>query len=57
LLGNGTGYLGARTAVATVIRAGGDVDTTAAIVGEIVALATGRRGFRGEWLAGREGLR
>jgi len=54
LLGNGTGYLGARTAVATVIRAGGDVDTTAAIVGGIVALATGAAGIPGG-VAGRAG--
>ena len=38
------------------IRGLGDVDTNAAIVGGIVALAVGRDGIPADWLAGREEL-
>jgi ADP-ribosylglycohydrolase len=40
----------------TTVQAGGDMDTTAAIVGSIVVLATGRGGIPAEWLAAREPL-
>lgn len=43
-------------AVWETVRAGGDVDTTAAIVGGVVALATGPEGIPPEWLTRREGL-
>lgn len=43
-------------AIRTTIAALGDVDTNAAIVGGIVALAVGREGIPAAWLAGREGL-
>ncbi|GAA0222333.1 ADP-ribosylglycohydrolase family protein [Cryptosporangium japonicum] len=45
-------------AILTCIRAGGDVDTTAAIVGGIVATftGTGPGGIPGDWLAAREPL-
>lgn len=38
------------------VRAGGDLDTTAAIVGGIVVMGTGRDGIPPEWLANREPL-
>jgi ADP-ribosylglycohydrolase len=38
------------------IRAGGDIDTTAAIVGGIVALAVQADGIPADWLAEREEL-
>lgn len=41
-----------RLAVSSVIRCGGDADTTAAIVGGIVGAATGETGIPGEWLSG-----
>jgi ADP-ribosylglycohydrolase len=41
-------------AIVTTIRAGGDIDTTAAIVGGIVGLAVGREGIPADWLADRE---
>ena len=44
-------------AIVNTIRAGGDIDTTAAIVGGIVALATGREGIPTDWLADREEVR
>lgn len=43
-------------AIWETVRCGGDVDTTAAIVGGVVALATGREGIPVEWLARREQL-
>jgi ADP-ribosylglycohydrolase len=45
-----------RTAIVRTIRGGGDIDTNCAIVGGIVALATGRAGIPAEWLADREEL-
>ena len=45
-----------RTAIVRTIRGGGDIDTNAAIVGGIVALAVGREGIPSEWLADREEL-
>ena len=44
-------------AIVNTIRGGGDIDTTAAIVGGIVALATGREGIPADWLADREEVR
>jgi ADP-ribosylglycohydrolase len=46
------------SAIKSCIEAGGDVDTTAAIVGGIVATFTGRgeRGIPAEWLSAREPL-
>ncbi|MBX9582319.1 MAG: ADP-ribosylglycohydrolase family protein [Gemmataceae bacterium] len=44
-------------AVVNTIRAGGDIDTTAAIVGGIVGLAVGRAGIPADWLADREEVR
>ena len=41
-----------RSAVISVIRCGGDTDTTAAIVGGIVGSAVGKQGIPGEWLSG-----
>lgn len=41
-----------RVAVSSVIRCGGDADTTAAIVGGIVGAATGESGIPNEWLSG-----
>lgn len=41
-----------RAAVSSVIRCGGDADTTAAIVGGIVGAATGASGIPKEWLSG-----
>lgn len=38
------------------VRAGGDLDTTSAIVGGIVVMGTGREGIPPEWLAAREAL-
>jgi ADP-ribosylglycohydrolase len=38
------------------VEAGGDADTTSAIVGGIVAAHTGRDGIPPEWLAAREPL-
>jgi ADP-ribosylglycohydrolase len=43
-------------ALVNTIRAGGDIDTNAAIVGGIVALATGPVGIPEDWLADREEL-
>lgn len=43
-------------AVWNAIRVGGDIDTTAAIVGGVVALAVGREGVPHDWLASREEL-
>jgi ADP-ribosylglycohydrolase len=43
-------------AIIQTIRACGDIDTTSAIVGGIVALAVGREGIPTDWLAGREEL-
>ena len=43
-------------AVRSCIRSGGDVDTTAAIVGGIVAAYTGLDGIPPDWLAAREAL-
>lgn len=45
-----------QTAIVQTIRAAGDIDTNAAIVGGIVALAVGREGIPPEWLADREEL-
>jgi ADP-ribosylglycohydrolase len=45
-----------RTAIVRTIRGCGDIDTNAAIVGGIVALAVGRDGVPADWLAGREEL-
>jgi ADP-ribosylglycohydrolase len=39
-----------RSAVTTVIRCGGDTDTTAAVVGGIVGAAVGKEGIPREWL-------
>ena len=41
-----------RSAVMSVIRCGGDTDTTAAIVGGIVGTAVGRAGIPDDWLTG-----
>ncbi|GIE77479.1 hydrolase [Actinoplanes philippinensis] len=43
-------------AVAACVVAGGDVDTTAAIAGGVVASHTGRDGIPGAWLSAREEL-
>ncbi|MFO0801688.1 MAG: ADP-ribosylglycohydrolase family protein [Gemmataceae bacterium] len=43
-------------AVVQTIRAGGDIDTNAAIVGGIVSLATGQDAIPADWLANREQL-
>lgn len=43
-------------AIWETVRSGGDVDTTAAIVGGVVALATGREGIPAGWLTHREKL-
>ncbi|HET6483930.1 MAG TPA: ADP-ribosylglycohydrolase family protein [Actinoplanes sp.] len=43
-------------AIAACVRAGGDVDTTCAIAGGIVAAYTGRDGIPAHWLAAREPL-
>lgn len=43
-------------AIAACVRAGGDVDTTCAIVGGIVAAYTGPTGIPSPWLAAREPL-
>ncbi|QJW96214.1 ADP-ribosylglycohydrolase family protein [Frigoriglobus tundricola] len=45
-----------RTAIVQTIRAAGDIDTNCAIVGGIVALATGRAGIPADWLTDREEL-
>ena len=50
----GTG--GLEAAIVNTIRCGGDIDTNAAIVGGIVALAVGRDGIPADWLADREDL-
>ncbi|MFJ1701967.1 ADP-ribosylglycohydrolase family protein [Kitasatospora sp. NPDC088346] len=44
------------TAIRETLSAGGDVDTTAAIVGGIVAARTGTEGIPAAWLAAREPL-
>jgi len=41
----------------TTARVGGDVDTTCAIVGSIVVLATGPEGIPDEWRRRREELK
>lgn len=43
-------------AIAACVEAGGDVDTTAAIVGGVVAAYTGSAGIPAAWLAAREPL-
>src|SRR4029077_9048249 len=43
-------------AIVHAIRAGGDIDTNAAIVGGIVALAVQANGIPPDWLADREQL-
>ncbi|GHJ45207.1 hydrolase [Catellatospora sp. TT07R-123] len=43
-------------AIRACVRAGGDIDTTAAIAGGIVAAYTGRDGIPADWLAAREPL-
>lgn len=43
-------------AIRTCIRVGGDIDTTAAITGGIVAAYTGTEGIPADWLAAREQL-
>jgi ADP-ribosylglycohydrolase len=45
-----------RAAILACVEAGGDVDTTAAMVGGIVATYTGRDGIPETWLANREPL-
>jgi ADP-ribosylglycohydrolase len=45
-----------QTAVVNTVRGGGDIDTNAAIVGGIVALAVGRGGIPADWLAAREAI-
>jgi ADP-ribosylglycohydrolase len=45
-----------QSAIVGTIRAGGDIDTTAAIVGGIVALAVQADGIPPDWLADREEL-
>ncbi|MBM3983760.1 MAG: hypothetical protein FJ304_26530 [Planctomycetes bacterium] len=45
-----------QTALVRTIRGGGDIDTNAAVVGGIVALATGRAGIPKDWLDDREQL-
>ncbi len=45
-----------RAAVLNTIRVGGDIDTNAAIVGGIVALACGADGIPADWLDSRESL-
>jgi ADP-ribosylglycohydrolase len=44
------------SAVAACVDAGGDVDTTCAIVGGVVAAYTGTGGIPPRWLAAREPL-
>jgi ADP-ribosylglycohydrolase len=46
-----------QAAIVNTVRGGGDIDTTAAIVGGIVALAVGRDGIPADWLAEREEVR
>jgi ADP-ribosylglycohydrolase len=43
-------------AIRSCVRVGGDIDTTSAIVGGIVAAHTGQTGIPTEWLAAREPL-
>jgi ADP-ribosylglycohydrolase len=43
-------------AIHAVVRAGGDIDTTGAIVGGVVALAVGQSGIPADWIASREEL-
>ena len=45
-----------RAAILTCVEAGGDVDTTAAITGGVVAAAAGRAAIPAEWLTHREPL-
>ena len=45
-----------QSAILTTIRAGGDIDTTAAIVGGIVSLATGLDAIPADWRKDREEL-
>jgi ADP-ribosylglycohydrolase len=45
-----------QSAIVRTIRAGGDIDTNAAIVGGIVALAVQAEGIPSDWLADREDL-
>lgn len=50
-------YLGKyRAAIAATASAGGDIDTNCAIVGGIVALSAGRKGFPEDWLSQIEKL-
>jgi len=44
-------------AIWETVRQGGDIDTTAAIVGGVVVLATGREAIPTDWLARREELK
>jgi len=43
-------------AIRACIQVGGDIDTTAAIVGGIVASHTGRAGIPPDWISARESL-
>jgi ADP-ribosylglycohydrolase len=43
-------------AIRSCVRVGGDIDTTSAIVGGIVAAHTGRAGIPADWLGAREPL-
>src|SRR5262245_21986591 len=45
-----------QSAIVRTIRAGGDIDTNAAIVGGIVALAVQAQGIQSDWMADRDGL-
>jgi ADP-ribosylglycohydrolase len=45
-----------QSAVVATVRARGDVDTNSAIVGGIVALATGPDGIPGDWRRDREAV-
>jgi ADP-ribosylglycohydrolase len=45
-----------QSAIVNAIRAGGDIDTNAAIVGGIVSLATGLDAIPQDWLQDREAL-
>jgi ADP-ribosylglycohydrolase len=50
-------YLGRyREAIAATASVGGDIDTNCAIVGGIVSLSTGRKGFPEDWLSQMEKL-
>jgi ADP-ribosylglycohydrolase len=45
-----------QSAIVRAIRAGGDIDTNAAIIGGIVALSVEANGIPPDWLADREQL-